>query len=380
MGRRPLFVFLSYPSERLEQAREIYFFLKSIGIDGWFDKESLIGGQDWERERGAAQSEADLTIIVCSPETVGRQGVIQREVKDALKRCRDVPLGHICLVPLRTEEFDLPEELHGYHYIDLFRAGWQFKLVRSIDLKFQQSNLERPQALITFIQAQEGASGIAKKTLKCVEGSFEAAADYFLYQRAGLFWDFVNSEITSTAVGGFMKGCFDCRVFLEGRDWKGSWSLRIDEQFSAGELVSLKCFEFADYGGAHPSRGIHTRNYDGSAGGKLKLEEIFGWNGAVLKYLKNYCETNVNLQLLSVEGNDQKYSLDNYMDEKSGNSWEIFSQWSFSNSGLSIALSEFSGLPFVKGVFEVMIPWEFFRDKISEEYRDTSLGRLIVQR
>ena len=43
--------FLSYPSEQLHVARPVYAFLKSIGVVAWFDKESLIGGQDWDRGR-----------------------------------------------------------------------------------------------------------------------------------------------------------------------------------------------------------------------------------------------------------------------------------------------------------------------------------------
>jgi hypothetical protein len=124
MSAKPLTVFLSYPSERLEKAREIYEFLVTLGINVWFDKETLIGGQNWNRERANAQSEADLTVLVCSPETVDRQGVIQREIKDAIQRCQDAPVGHICLVPLRTEEVRLPQELAFYQYIDLFQDGW----------------------------------------------------------------------------------------------------------------------------------------------------------------------------------------------------------------------------------------------------------------
>jgi len=155
--------------------------------------------------------------------------------------------------------------------------------------------------------------------------------------------------------------------------------LRADEHYSAGELVSLKCFEFVDYGGAHPSRGIHTRNYDGSAGGKLELAELFGFSETVYRYLKEYCEIDVNRQLLPLRGSDRKYSLEHYADQEHGNSWELFSQWNFSESGLSIALSEFSGLPYVMGVFEVLIPWQFFRDQLSDHYNDTAIGRLIIQ-
>jgi hypothetical protein len=141
---RPIKVFLSYPNERVDQAYKIHAFIKSLGISGWFDKETLIGGQDWDRERGKAQREADLTILVCSPETVSRGGVIQREVKDALDRCRDMPFGRICLIPVRTDDISLPEELSRYHYIDLFRSDWEFQLARSIELKYEDSDAEKP--------------------------------------------------------------------------------------------------------------------------------------------------------------------------------------------------------------------------------------------
>src|SRR5882724_11438642 len=122
--------FLSYPSEHLAVARDVYEFLRTIKVDIWFDKESLIGGQHWDRERARAQREADLTILVLSPETIGRPGVIQRELHETLALLNDQPLGHIYLVVLRTEDLVLPTELEGYQYIDLFRPAWQFKLAR----------------------------------------------------------------------------------------------------------------------------------------------------------------------------------------------------------------------------------------------------------
>jgi hypothetical protein len=93
-------IFLSYPSERLKVAREVYGFLTSVGVDVWFDKESLVAGQVWDRERKEAQKRADLTVLVCSRETVEREGVIQREVKDILDLLEEKPVGDIYLSSL----------------------------------------------------------------------------------------------------------------------------------------------------------------------------------------------------------------------------------------------------------------------------------------
>ena len=75
-------IFLSYPSERLTQAREIYAFLVSLGLNVWFDKESLVAGQDWERESGKAQRNADLIVQICSVEVISKTGIIQREIRN----------------------------------------------------------------------------------------------------------------------------------------------------------------------------------------------------------------------------------------------------------------------------------------------------------
>lgn len=96
--------FLSYPSERLDDAYRIFEFMQELGIDIWFDKVSLVAGQDWDRERSNAQKASDLTFLICSRETVSRTGVIQREIKDILRRLEDQPLGDIFLIPLRVED------------------------------------------------------------------------------------------------------------------------------------------------------------------------------------------------------------------------------------------------------------------------------------
>lgn len=72
-------IFISYPSEQLRCAKEIYDLLMMWKIQVWLDKKNLIAGQDWSRALKEAQRESDLTILICSNEIATKSGVIQRE-------------------------------------------------------------------------------------------------------------------------------------------------------------------------------------------------------------------------------------------------------------------------------------------------------------
>src|SRR5712691_3058638 len=140
-------VFLSYPSERLKIAREVYDFLKSVDVDAWFDKTSLVAGQDWDRERTEAQRRANITVLICSRETVERAGVIQREVQDILDLLKEKPIGDIYLVSIRTDDIRLPAELAKYQYVNYLQQDWKIQLGRSIELKSKQMGIPSPDKL-----------------------------------------------------------------------------------------------------------------------------------------------------------------------------------------------------------------------------------------
>ena len=338
------------PNERETVARGVYAFVNSLGIEIWFDREALIAGQDWDREIAKAQDKADLTLLVCSAEVVNRRGVIQSEIRRALRHCEEFPLGSVCLIPIRVEEIALPDELSRYQWINYFRDDWQFQLARSLELAFTQAGLDPPIALTEFLRIQAIQKQISLQSIKALSERFERELNYFVFQKDGPFWRFVNSEMESIAIGGFLKSQFDAQRFPLLPDRSGNWSLRAEFYFDEGELVSIKFFEYANYGGAHPTRGIHGRNYDGSAGGALSLPDIFSQKDAVFEYLKDYCEQDVNRQLLAL-GEEQTYSLANYVKESFLSRWKIFLQWNFAKDGLSIAFGQFSELPFVMGVF-----------------------------
>ena len=125
-------IFLGYASEHTEAAREIYGFLKSINDDVWFDKESLVGGDDWDRERAAAQQKADFVIHVISSEVFARAGVVNREIKQTLKLVEDQPIGASYVVFMRLDDLRMPAELIRFQYIDHFKDAWRDQLAQAV--------------------------------------------------------------------------------------------------------------------------------------------------------------------------------------------------------------------------------------------------------
>lgn len=365
--------FLSYPSEQLLVARAIYDFLISVGVQPWFDKECLVGGQDWDRERKAALRSAELTFLILSSETISRPGVIQREVKEILELLQDKPLGHIFLVTLRTKELPVPAELSTYQYIDYARPGWQVKLGQSVNLRFEQLGVPAPAALKAFLYAQERENRVVFKALRSRTAGIEALADYFIYQQAGEYWEFVNAEITADILGGFL------RVGMKkpfGQALRSIyWERQVEEHFRQGELVSLRVSASEFHGGPYPNHGVYTKNFGGGDVGKVEIGDLFGRDRRAQEFLYSYCNRDIERQWGRTDGL-ARYTLRHEFEWQ--DPWSLLAQWNFSSDGIQIWLSEWSGVPHAVGIMDVIIPWAQLKDLLCRDFKETSIGRFVL--
>ncbi len=325
-------VFLSYPSERLKIAREVYDFLKSVDVDAWFDKTSLVAGQDWDRERTEAQRRADLTVLICSRETVERAGVIQREVQDILDLLKAKPIGQIYLVSVRTDDIRLPPELAKYHYVNHFEQDWKLQLGRSIELKFKQAEADIPDKLVKFFQGNQFPEIYTVKSFRESTNLLEAETEFFTYNLEGDYWIYVNSTIISIIFGGLYRAKFDFCETVEWSSQKNSWQIRAEEFFRSGEVLSIRLitYWFAS-GAAHPNYRFSSFNIAGPDVGKFDLRELFSYDLETLKYLRKYCELDIRRQLLVVE-EEVEFFFPNTDDA----TWQTLSQFNFDKSGLVI--------------------------------------------
>ena len=83
-------VFLSYASEDAEAAERIATALRAAGVEVWFDKSELRGGDVWDRQIRQQIHDCRLFIALISAHTEARdEGYFRREWRLAIERADD---------------------------------------------------------------------------------------------------------------------------------------------------------------------------------------------------------------------------------------------------------------------------------------------------
>jgi hypothetical protein len=367
-------VFVCYPSEVLEIAKEVRSFARSVGLETWFDKDDLVGGDDWNRERELGLAKADLVVILCAEATTSRNGVYHREINEALRHAQDRRLGTRYIIPLRIGDVSLPIELDRLQYIDHHTEFWR----RSLAVAFEAAHLEQGEAVppsLTVAASVPDEGGVRALSLSEEREKGQIQTNWIEYGLDGQYWAYVNGMIRARALGHH----FQARRFIDDRRAPEGWTggsdseLAISEFYRKGDLVSLTV-GWSEYyaGAAHPNHGLETINIFGDQAGIITVEELFDLNTSALRYLRDY----VNLDIRRQAQDDDHWEIGRYFEDYG---WELFKHFSFNEKGMIINLSTSAGLPHVYGFIDVYVPWEHIGEKLSPTARqillaDTSEG------
>jgi TolB-like protein/tetratricopeptide (TPR) repeat protein len=117
--------FLSYASQDEEAAERIATALRSAGIQVWFDKSELRGGEAWDRQIRQQIHDCRLFIAVISAHTEARdEGYFRREWRLAVERAGDMAEGKAFLVPVviddtRERSAAVPDKFHEVQWTRL---------------------------------------------------------------------------------------------------------------------------------------------------------------------------------------------------------------------------------------------------------------------
>lgn len=364
-------VFVCYPSEHEVQARDIRGFIRSVGLDCWFDKVSLIGGDDWDRVRKEALKRADIVTILCSIETTSRNGIYQREINEALEIAKDKRLGSRYIVPIRLSDIELPSELVRFQYIDYHESRWKRALALALKAAMQENGEQVP-ANLEVASAEPDEGGVLSQNASENRPNGTIEASWIEYDLDGQYWDFVNGVIRARILGDFFQTRRHIDEWVHGSDWpSGSYSeINLSEFYRKDQLVSLTVGWDSYYAGAaHPNHGLETINIFGEQAGIISASDLFDYSKHSLEFLTEYANQDIRRQS---ESQEMVWSLDEYV-KQSG--WDVFEHFSFNAEGMQLNFSSASGLPHVLGFFAVYLPWQHAERYLAPVARKILIGQ-----
>src|SRR5215467_4799366 len=79
-------LFLSYAHQDVTAVKKLYSKLVESGFRPWMDVKDLTAGENWHVAIERAIRECDFFVLCMSPNSIGRRGFLQREIKAALDR------------------------------------------------------------------------------------------------------------------------------------------------------------------------------------------------------------------------------------------------------------------------------------------------------
>lgn len=125
-------IFVSYAREDEAVVQSLVAFLKAAGFETWFDKDSLLAGQDWRKVIEAEIARARLLLVCMSSHSVNKTGFVQKETRLALEQAELRPASQVYIIPLRLDDCIVPEAVSRWHVLDLREQKASWKLLEAI--------------------------------------------------------------------------------------------------------------------------------------------------------------------------------------------------------------------------------------------------------
>ena len=202
-------VFLSYASQDERAAARIAEALKAAGIEVWFDREELRGGDAWDRQIRTQIHECRLFVPIVSANTEARiEGYFRREWKLAVDRTHDLSERVAFLVPVAIDstpelKADVPDAFRHVQWTRLPDGETSPGFVERVrKLLSPESSPARaagtlvPSSLATMQRARTSVSSPSrsKLALLAIGGALAVALTYLVVDK---FW--LPKRIASSA-------------------------------------------------------------------------------------------------------------------------------------------------------------------------------------
>jgi len=187
-------LFISYSSLDENEARSLYKFLIKHKLDVWFDKESLLPGQNWTIEINKAIKKSDIFILLLSSNSVDRKGYFQKEMKIAKSVLDKLPDDHIYFLPIRIDNCSIPEDISNIHWIDLFPDS-EFglrKIINAIEFQKKKSKSIQEDPKSTVESGMED-DFVERENINASQSNAEKLKEVFFNEK-NLLIDIIDSQ------------------------------------------------------------------------------------------------------------------------------------------------------------------------------------------
>jgi DNA-directed RNA polymerase subunit RPC12/RpoP len=147
-------IFLCHASEDKPRVAELYHKLKAAGYHSWRGKEDLLPGQDWRHAIEQIIRDPTTIVVAClSGDAVANWGaVMQAEATWALDVLEQMSPDARYLIPALLDRCDLPYELWGVRWVNLFEPDGFERLKQALDAEIAKRSEGQEQSA----EVQEG--------------------------------------------------------------------------------------------------------------------------------------------------------------------------------------------------------------------------------
>jgi hypothetical protein len=165
-GQKDIFVSYAHENEAVVQA--LVRFLQAAGYSTWFDKDDLLGGQEWETVIPKAIAASRMVMLVFSSHSVQKRGFVQKELRLALDEASKIPPNQVYIMPVRLNLCERPDPVSRYHVVDLFTGNGLEMLLKSVSHALDKEPLtvssEVAELVLTGVTlCQEGPTFVESK-------------------------------------------------------------------------------------------------------------------------------------------------------------------------------------------------------------------------
>jgi len=129
-------VFLCHSSKDKPKVRQYHERLKTEKwINPWLDVEQILPGMDWDKEIRSAVKSSDVVLVFLSNFSIGIEGYVQKEIKQALDVADEKPDGTIFIIPLRLEDCEVPDRLTQWQWLNLYEDDSYGRLIKALKIR-----------------------------------------------------------------------------------------------------------------------------------------------------------------------------------------------------------------------------------------------------